>query len=472
MSPAPSIHTLPIFRNTFVSNEPGPGRIPVDHCVNGERVKYWRALRSAKLIKWEAFPHFPLVLNADGSPWAEACMWLLDRARAKPHKISSLNPLAQGLRAYREFLDSLGLAWNDFSQADKYLRPTYLYKTHLQGLVNDGVIQSTTARGRMHVVVSLYRFLMATERMCFRPQHAPWIDRTVGIEYRDSSGFAQVKEVTTADVSIKVAARDYAWERRIQDGGQLMPLSRPEQQALVAALKRLGNVEYELMHYVPLLSGARIQTVLTLRFGSFTTPPRDINQWPLKLRCGPGTGVDTKGDRTNVYLAIQRELYEWLHTYALSERASARRDRSTLKHDPMNYVFLSNRGGPYYESKDDRNALRDIDEPVRRSSSTGQNLRAFITDYVIPEIQTSIPSFSYQFHDLRATFGLNWVDSAMSGEGGRKRYLWARDQLRKLMWHKNAATTDGYIEFRQSMENLEAAEASWNRDLIQLIQSA
>lgn len=472
MSQAPSVYTLPIFRNTRVANEPAPGRIPVDHRVKGEPVKYWRELRASKAVKWETFPHFPLVLNADGSPWAPACMWLLDRARARPHKVSSLNPVAQGLRAYKQFLDEFGLQWDDFSAVDKYLRPTYHYKTHLQDLINAGAIKHSTASSRMHTVVGFYRFLMESERLGFRPQNAPWVDRTVGLEYRDSKGFKQVKAVTTTDVSIKVPKRDYAWDRRINDGGRLLPLSRHEQKAMVKALKQLGNRDYELMHYAALLTGARIQTVLTLRWGDFATPPSQINQWPFKLQCGPGTGIDTKDDVPNVYLSVQRDLYEWLHIYAISDRARSRREKSSLKQDPLNYLFLSSRGGPHYESKDDRNALRDSTEPLKRSSSAGQNLRSFITDYVLPEIRKTIPDFHYQFHDLRATFGVNWVDAVMENQDTRQRYLWTRDQLRRLMWHKNPTTTDRYIEYRQHIQHLEKAEAHWNRNLLDLIRSA
>jgi len=296
-------------------------------------------------------------------------MWLLDRARARPLKVSSLNPVAQGLRAYREFLDEFGIQWDDFSSVDKYLRPTYLYKTHVQDLINSGAIQHSTASGRMHTVVGLYRFLMVSERMGFRPQNAPWVDRTVGLEYRDTQGFKQVKEITTVDVSIQVPKRDYAWDRRINDGGKLLPLSRHEQRVLVRALKKLGNREYELMHYVSLLTGARIQTVLTLRWGAFAKPPSQINQWPFKLQCGPGTGIDTKGDVPDVYLSMQRDLYEWLHTYAISDRAKSRREKSNLKQDPTNYLFLSSQGSPHYESKDDRNAHRDSADPLKRSGS-------------------------------------------------------------------------------------------------------
>jgi hypothetical protein len=42
------------------------------------------------------------------------------------------------------------------------------------------------------------------------------------------------------------------------------------------------------MHYVALLTGARIQIVLTLRWGAFSTLPSKVNQWPFKLQCGPG----------------------------------------------------------------------------------------------------------------------------------------------------------------------------------------
>lgn len=472
MPTSASIWTLPLFRNTQVADAAGVGRIPVDYSISGKRVKYWRELRASKTTKWETFPRFPLVLQADGSPWAPACMWLLDRARANPLKLSSLNPVAQGLRCYRDFLDQYGLDWDDFSAVDKYLRPTYLYKSHLQDLISNGTVAHSTASGRMHAVVGFYRFLMENSRMGFSPANAPWVEHTVGLRYRDTQGFSQVKDVATTNLSIKVPKRDYAWDRRIKDGGTLLPMSVQEQKVLVQTLKKLGNREYELMHYVALLTGARVQTVLTLRYRDFLTPPSKVNQWPLKLHCGPGTGIDTKGDVPDVYLAVQRDLYEWLHTYAISERAQVRRERSKLKQDPLNYLFLTGQGNPYYESKDDINALRNSDEPMKRSSVTGQNLRSFITDYVIPDIQQTLPGFEYQFHDLRATFGINWVDAVMKDGDTRKRYLWARDQLRKLMWHKQPDITDRYIGYRQHMQHLEKAEANWNQNLLDLIRSA
>lgn len=466
-----SLHTLPILRLTQVSNRPGSNSLPVDHQVAGRHVKYWRELQPDKAARWKTFLKFPLVLNADGSIWEPACMWLLDRAQANPLKQSSLPSIAQGLRDYRLFLDELCLTWDDFSGVDKYTLPTYLYRTHLQELINSGFISKSTASRRMSTVIRFYRFLMDHKSMRFEPMNQPWVERQVGLHYKDSKGLSQVHTVVTTDVSIRAVKRDYAWDATIADGGRLRPLTVDEQRGLVAALKTLGNREYELMHYVSLFAGARVQTVLTLRWGYFQDPPDTIEQWPYKLRCGPGTGIDTKRDVTNVYLSIPRVLYEWLHVYANSDRAQRRRAKSKLGDDPSNYLFVTNQGSPYYESKDDRNAVRSSDDVLRRSSPIGQNLREFMGEKVIPEVRKTMPQFTYRYHDLRATFGMNWIDSVMGKHGAKEQYMWARDQLRKLMWHKHATTTDLYLEYRHHMHQLEKAQAGWDQDLVNLIQS-
>ena len=86
-------------------------------------------------------------------------------------------------------------------------------------------------------------------------------------------------------------------------------------------------------------------------------------------------------------------------------------------------------------------------------------------------MRQQLPNFKYKFHDLRATFGMNWVDHVMGKDGGKAEYMFARDQLRKLMWHRSATVTDRYLEYRQHIQRLEKAQAGWNRDLVNLIQS-
>jgi hypothetical protein len=388
----------------------------------------------------------------------------MERARAKPLGIASLVPVAQDLAAYKTYLDEMELDWDDFSAVDKYLRPTYLYRTRLSEQINAGELAPNTAKRRMSSVISFYRQLMVNSRMCFESANPPWVDKGVGIHYLDAKGFKQVAQVTTTDVSIKVPKREDASDETIDDGGKLRPLPIEEQRQLIAALKRLGNVEFTLMHWVALLTGAREMTALTIRVRDFTRPSSEVPQWPYKVRCGPGTGIDTKRDIAGVNLSFPRMLYEMLHAYAASEQARTRRSRSRLTEEPFNYLFLTKQGQPYYESKEDRNAVRDSSEPLRRSALNGRRLREYIETAVIPEVQKTLPKFKYRFHDLRATFGMNWVDAYMSAsaEAPGTNYLWARDELRKLMWHKSALTTDKYLEYRQHMHHLQRAQEGWS----------
>lgn len=465
-----SVYVLPILRLTKVSDIPGDGFFPIDHQINGIKVKYWREIQPDKTSQ-RTFRKFPIVLNANGSPWEPAVLWLMDRARTNPTKSRSLRPIAQDLREYKVFLDDLGLQWCDFSSVDKLLRPTYVYLTHLQELINSGEIKPSTANRRMNTAIGLYRFAQHDHRLGFKPANEPWVDKKIALRYQDSKGFNRIKEVLTTDLRIRVPVREDALSDAIDDSGKLRPMTVEEQKALVSALRTLGNTEFSLMHYLGLFTGAREMTIMTLRLRDFLIAPSAIPSWPCKVRCGPGTGIDTKFDKTNVYLTIPKALYQMLHVYALSERAKKRQGRSRLGENPLNYLFLSRQGNPYYEGKDDQNAEPETTEPLRRSSAQGQSLREFIRKRVLPEVRMTLPEFSYKFHDTRATFGMNWVDHVM-GTGNAEKYHWAMDQLRKLMWHKRTATTEKYLEYRRHRQHLDSAQRDWSAHLFEMIESA
>lgn len=466
------VYVLPILRLTKVSNIPGNGFLPIDHQINGLRVKYWRDVQFDKTSHLKTFRKFPIVLNANGSPWEPAVLWLMDRARTKPTKSRSLQPIAQDLREYKVFLDDLGLEWSDFSSIDKLLRPTYVYLTHLQELINSGDIKPSTANRRMNTAIGLYRFAQNDHRLTFKPANEPWVEKNIALRYQDSKGFNRVKEVVTTDLRIPVPSREDALSDEIDDGGKLRPMTMEEQTALIGALRTLSNTEFSLMHYLGLATGAREMTVLTLRLRDFLQAPAAIHSWPYKVRCGPGTGNDTKFDKTNVYLNIPKALYRMLHIYALSERAKRRRARSRLGDSPLNYLFLTRQGNPYYEGKDDQNAVLDTTKPLKRSSAQGQGLREFIRKRVLPEVRKTLPEFRYKFHDTRATFGMNWVDDVMgTGNACKETYHFAMEELRKLMWHKRTDTTEKYLDYRRHRQHLDSAERGWGSYLLEMIDS-
>lgn len=465
------VYVLPILRLTKVSETPGKDFLPVDHHVRSERVKYWRTPKFDKSSHWNTFPRFPIVLNADGSPWEPAVLWLLDRAQANPTKLSSLMTIAQALRDYKLFLDDLGIEWNDFSSIEKYSRPTYIYKTHVENLANSGEIKPSTASRRMSTVIGFYRFAQNDRRLSFSPVNAPWQETRFNLQFCDAKGFKQYKEVTTTDLKIRVPPNEEPLSRTIDDGRKLRPLNVEEQKTLVAALQTLGHTEFTLAHYLGILTGAREMTALTLRMRDFMLPPTSILSWPYKLRCGPGTGIDTKFDKSNVFLIIPRVLFQMLHMYAISERARKRRTKSRLGENPQNYLFLTSQGNPYYEGKDDRNEVTLLEKKLKRSSVQGQGLREFITKRVIPEVRKTLPQFQYKFHDTRATFGLNWVDHVMGEENSEnEKYHWAMDQLRKLMWHRSTATTEKYLEYRSHTHRIDNALKDWSSHLLSMVE--
>ncbi|WP_427772887.1 integrase [Comamonas thiooxydans] len=467
------VHTIPVLRLTRVRGGNFSGGIPVEYVYKDKKVEYVREEVLPGATRWTQFRSIPAVLDDVGKPWAEACLWVLEKAQLNPRNIDSLKPIAQDLASYKIFLDDLGIDWRDFSAVEKYARPTYLYKTHLQALLNDGLLKKSTASRRMSSVIGFYRFLMRNPRMRFLPSNDPWVERDIGIAYLDGKGFKQIATVTSTDVSIKTSRDSGTADDGINDGGKLRPLPPHEQQMLIAALKEIGNVEYTLMHYMALLMGAREMTVLTFRLRDVMCPADEIPQWPHKIRCGPGTGIDTKGNVAGVYLSMPRMLYEDLHAYATSQRAIRRRSRTARGEDPSNYLFLTQHGQPYYESKEDRNALQDTASQFRRSVLSGRPLRKFIAQSVIPTVRKTYPNFTYRFHDIRATFGMNWVDFHMlqvGTEGIGKRYLWARDQLKNLMWHKSPHTTDRYIEYRDHMQSLHLSRKDWSDHLLTLIK--
>lgn len=281
-----TVHVLPIFRLTQVQALPGTEYLPVKHQINGIKVKYWREIKSLTPTQPLIFPKFPIVLNADGSPWTPAVLWLIDRAKSKPKKLSSLLPIAQGLRDYKVFLDDIGLVWDDFSEVEKLSRPTYLYLTHLQGLVDCGQIAFSTANRRISTVLGLYRFAQHDYRLAFQPSNPPWVEKEAGLRYCDAQGFKQTKEIITTDLKLKGHSGEDVLSEEIYDGGKLRPLSTNEQVALIRALQTLGNTEFSLMHYLGLITGAREMTILTLRLGDFLQPPSTIRTWPFKLLCG------------------------------------------------------------------------------------------------------------------------------------------------------------------------------------------
>ena len=409
------------------------------------------------------FNLFPLVLDANGAPWAEAVIYVLSRLQGTvAPSMDTYSSIASDLSAFRRFIDEYPeIDWTHFP-AYKLNRPTYRYNAHLRRSIAAGDIAPTTAKRRMSNVIAFYRWLQADGLLV--PAHEPWKSSDRYIELKNSLGFKFTKQVTTTDVSIRTPKQADPYAGTIDDGGKLRPLTEEEQGWLLEALLAKGNTEMTLIHLFGLLTGARIQTILTFQVQHVTPDFVACLDGEVRIPVGPGTGIDSKNDKQLV-LHIPAWFYQKLHTYAGSDRARRRRLRAKGGDSANQYLFLSVRGAPLYLNNLEK---ADFDEEnSRRHQKAGQGVRQFITDRIIPYIRENHePQFWYRFHDTRASFGMNLTDHQLKlVTSGEVTLHQAREFVKNRMGHESAATTDSYLQYRSNLKFVRQTEREYENHL-------
>lgn len=418
------------------------------------------------------FNLFPIVSDAEGAPWAEANVYLLSRImNSYLPTMSTYSSIADDLAAYRRYLDESGIDWISFP-ANKLSRPTYRYSGHLKLAIAAGEIEATTAKRRMSGIIAFYRWLISEGVLV--ATHSPWSESDSYIQLKGGHGHKFSKKVTTTDVSLQIAKQKDPYAETIEDGGKLRPLPQEEQSWLLDALIALGNTEMTLIHLFALLTGARIQTILTFQVAHVRDDleGHSENAFVLRVPVGPGTNIDTKNDKQLV-LHLPVWFYQILRTYALSERARQRRCLAVGGDTGDQYLFLSIRGAPLYQSKAELRAFNG--SASIRHAKTGQGVRQFITERVIPFIRNkhNITTFRYQFHDTRATFGMNLTDAQLElVSKGEMTLHEAREFVRNRMGHESSETTDRYLQYRKNLKFVRATNAAYDNHLRKLAERA
>jgi integrase len=414
------------------------------------------------------FNLYPIVLNGDGSPWPEANLWILSMLenRLSPN-MASFHSIAEDMSAYVRFIEDYDVDWLDFP-SQKLARPTYRFNGHLKHLIQNQEIKPSTAKRRMAAVIRFYRWLQ--EEKVLELQNAPWKESDRYVEFKGYYGQSLSKKVTTTDVSIHVPQQDDPYDGFINDGGKLRPLPQQEQEWLMDALTSLGNTEMTLIHVFGLVTGARIQTILTFRVRDVLKELSTDLQGFIRYPIGSGTGIDTKFNKQQV-LHIPIWFYHQLKVYALSERSKQRRLKAVGGDTEDQYLFLSARGTPFYSAKQD--VTQDYPNELRHSK-VGQGVRQYITDYVIPYIRKKYsPNFHYRFHDTRATFGMNLVDDRLQLiEDNKSTLKEALEFVQVRMGHSSMMTTERYLNFRSRIKIARAVQDGWEATLERMANRA
>lgn len=408
------------------------------------------------------FLHFPILINDDGSIWKHGSLYLLSKLKnyQKPSP-KTLDSIATDLKHFKEWCANDEVDY--LSAPRKVLRPTYLYRSHLQQLLRDGKISPNTIKRRMSDVVGFYEYLINTEGIKFK--FPLWESGITSITYQDNYGFKQSKQVQTKDVSRVVATSNPdLFDNAIVDGGKLHPLPQEQQIAIVKALKKIGNTEMTLGFLIALTTGARIQTVFTLRKKHFEKVLKDEEN-EVRIKVGYGTDCDTKFNKLHT-LILPAWVYKKVHIYLNSPRYKKREEKATHIFEEANrqYIFLTNRGTPFYVAHDDLYRILYKEVP------NGATVRQFIFTSLKKQLKKDGLAFNFSFHDLRASFGMNLFDKLMPMVKNKEIELTRLlIEIKERMGHSSLTTTEKYLNFRDRHKIKEQAQDDYEMHLRRIV---
>ena len=413
--------------------------------VPGAPTPYWLGQDGAGVEAVHG--HFPLVVDPDGALWGDANRYLLSRLEgALQVSRRTLESIAGDLAHFRRWLLEEEVDYLVVHRRPR-LRPTYRYCAFLHDLIRCGAIQPGTAKRRMSSVQGLYRWL---ERDGREFEYPLWIENDASVRYSDARGFLRSKAVKSTDLtqsfrSIKGSAE---YDEYIEDGGRLRPLPKDEQVAVVEALQEIGNTEMLLSFLLALTTGARLQTVFTLRRFNFIDEPRK-GAIACRIKIGRGTLVDTKYGKQMVIL-VPVWLYRRVQVYMRSPRCLERAGDAAVSRDSGGdqYLFLTRAGRPYYMAQSDPKLVE------YRAPPRGNAVTQFIRQQLAPCLRDKGFGFDVRFHDLRASFGMNLLDASVNGRGfdrdnpaGSPEMFEVLMRIRERMGHSSLTTTERYLRY-------------------------
>jgi len=392
---------------------------PLREFINGDSVT-WETDKLSRVIS-----RLPQIFWENGSGWAEANYWALDKASHFKTDIETVKALMKHLHAYACFLEDNQFDWRHFPMrlAD---RAIVRFRGHLIKQIDNGYLASSTARARMAAVIQFYRHADAHS---FVTHESPmWMDKSVVIPYFDSMGFKRAMVRVTTDLAIQNRSRPGV---TLEDG--LTPLRTEHMEQLLKLTARDGLEELHLMLITGFFTGARIETITTLSIANIEQAlPDPFMKGFFLLRVGPGTGVATKFD-VEGNLLVPDFLIVALKSYAYSSRRLLRERKAAQTHRSV--LFLTRYGMPYKQG-----SIGRLMTNLRRSANKA-GLKFMER---------------FKFHQSRATFGTWLMQLALSVTSEAN----AIELVKGAMLHKHESTTFRYIKFiGVSDGKAEAAEA-------------
>ena len=444
-----SVPKIELYKQTTIN---GTNSEPIK--IQNKKQRYFKEKTNGFCCN--SYLHFIAVHDPDGSLWKEGNLYLLSKLKRQSSSIcpvpqKTIKDIAKGLIEFRSWCLENGV---DFLTDHEFelQRPTFKYAIYLHDEMERGNIALSTAKKRATQVVNFYFYLIDSGYKFKHDLFGGATERSV--YYLNTEGRSMSKNVTSTAIHkmFSRASETPISQEYIEDGGKLIPLTEDEQKALVNSLKRIGNIEMILIFLLALTTGARMQSVLTMPKSIFDNSKHCVKGF-YHVGIGPGTQVDVKNNKPHV-IHIPKKLYEMVCVYLESKRYKSRLNRSAYVNEDSNsqYVFITSHRNPYYSRRSDKK-IEDL-----KNVPEGGSIDQFITKKIIPDLRLNNEMFSFRFHDLRATYGVNLVrdemdrikktDSDVSDIRGSY-YLDILGRVQERMGHSSRLTTEGYLNWKE-----------------------
>ena len=141
-------------------------------------------------------------------------------------------------------------------------------------------------------------------------------------------------------------------------------------------------------------------------------------------------------------------------------------------------MFLTKLGTPFYTSKAEQQELID---KIKASDSFGARLklyegeavRSYLKVVLLPEIRLIDPQFpSFKFHDLRASFGMNLLESQLQHLPEGHTAMTAVEYVQARMGHRNISTTLQYLNYKSRLQWRNKIQHEYESSLMKYVNSS
>jgi len=426
-------------------------------------------------FKIDNYMHYPIIIDKDNTQWEYANRYILSRVEDKwDIDYKTLSSISDSLINFKIFCNEHNI---DYLKKPRRVQiPIWQYRKYL---VDEGANAITTMKKKLGIIVGFYIWLQEDEKINFGLKL--WSENIITVKQGDIFKKVIQRDITTIENSVipdsensvipdseNSVIPDSEKGDGIMDGGKLHPINVQDQKIIFKALREINNIEMTLGFLISIATGARMQTVFTLRRGDFKQIPtakQEEKQKEIRVRVGNQTLVDTKNSKANtLYFPIW--LYDKIKIYIDSPRAIKRKDKAKHifnSHDEQ-YIFLTNRGTPYYTSQTDPYKIDSY------SPATGDTVRTFLSGTLKKTLIKNNTNVSFTFHDLRASFSINYINTRLPlVEKGLKSLTQVTSGLSTRLGHVSLETTQGYLDYTASDTEMEEAHSERDKFLRGLI---